>query len=130
MGAWEADLIRNDDVQDFFLDIVDVIKVEDFAYMVRANNFEEDVKSLIIENRAKILDIAKDCSKSVLSFIGILKMLKIDLLESELKIFNSALKEEEEELGAWDEPDLRKSYLKALEVAVKENTDYNFSMKI
>ena len=130
MGAWETDLIGNDDVQDFFIDISNLIKVKDFAYMVSANDFKEDVKELIIGNRAAILKISEDCSESILSFIGVLKILKIDLLESELKSFNNALESEYQNIKVWSEPDLRKSYLKALELSVEENTSYNFSMKI
>lgn len=67
---------------------------------------------------------------AILSYIGVLKMLNIELTEDELQEFEKALKEEYRESEVWSEPELRESYIKALEVAVKENTTYDFSMKI
>lgn len=54
----------------------------------------------------------------------------IEISNDEKEHFFKALNYEYEEANRWTNPELRKSYLKALEVAVKENTEYNFSMKI
>lgn len=135
MGAWETDLIGNDTVQDFFIEVENISKIKNFADMVNKNSLDDSIIPLIKEKREKLLDNAKneyswESSMAILSYIGILKMLNIELTEDELQEFEKALKEEYRESEVWSEPELRESYIKALEIAVKENTTYDFSMKI
>jgi hypothetical protein len=135
MGAWNTNLIGNDTVQDFFIKAKKILKIENFAEMVNENSLDKNVKSLIEEKREELLNDAKneyswESSMAILAYIGILKMLHIEMTKKEIEEFNKALQSEYEDSSGWTETELRKSYLKALEVAVRENADYDFSMKI
>jgi rubrerythrin len=130
MGAWETDLIGNDEVQDFFIDIEEIIGIEDLSILIIEKECNK-IKNIFLKKRNEILSTALNYEQEViLSYIGLLKIMNIEINNDEKKHFAKALKYEYERINSWDEPDLRKSYLKALEVAIKENTEYNFSMKI
>lgn len=129
MGAWETDITSNDTVQDFFLDIEDIIGIEDLSVLITEKDFGE-IKNNFLEKRSDILTAAlNDEAEVTLAYIGLLKMMSIEVNEDEKAYFEKALHYEYDEANSWSEPELRKSYLKALEIAVNENTAYDFSMK-
>lgn len=131
MGAWGLNLISNDSVQDLLISIGEIIGEDSFADKV---NNQEDLSMFaksIKKNRVQILDIAiaVDCYDPILAFVGILKILKMNVIKKEMKFLIKALENEYNNLDLWSSKKGRKSYLVALENAVNNDTDYNFSMR-
>jgi len=129
MGAWETNLIGNDETQDYFINVESVLKIDNFGAMVDSESFDDEVVQKFNNSRELLFSLAvkESFGNLRLVYIGLLKMMNLELNEEEKDIYLDALLYENDRVNNWREPTLRKSYLDALEYAVENDTKYNFS---